>query len=94
VNGSRRTKLVDGLLKQVECVRGELASAGMPSIEVKGALCFVNGEGLPLFRKQRMNGVLIDGGRSAAKLAARPGDLSPERIEAIYRELAARLPPA
>jgi hypothetical protein len=94
VGGRDRSKLVEGVLWQIEHVKAALCDAGMHEIGVEGALCFVNGEELPLFRHLSMSGVTIDGTRHVAKVAARPGTLSGERVEATYRELVERLPPA
>jgi hypothetical protein len=94
INGRRRTRLVEGVQGQVEVVHKALAAARLGHVNVQGALCFANPDGLPLFRKQYMAGILIDGSRSAAKLARRSGELTGERVEAIHRELAVRLPPA
>ena len=94
IDGSDRTKLVEGVRRQIEVIQAALSAAHYGAIPVEGALCFVNGEGLPLFGRLQLDGVTIDGPRRSAKLAARPGDLDSERVDAIHRELAARFPAA
>jgi hypothetical protein len=94
VAGRRRTRLVEGLESQVELVRMVLVDEGFGDVWVCGALCMADPEGLPLLRKLSVREIAIDGPRHVAKLAARPGDLSPKTVERIAAVLARRLPPA
>jgi hypothetical protein len=89
INGSDRSKLVDGLAKQVAAVEGVVAE-GVP---VHGTLCFVRAD-LPLLRTLKFRGYpLLYRKRLAKKLNAR-GSLGPERIRQIAARLADQLPPA
>lgn len=56
VNKRDRTKLVDGVLRQVEVVRHALG-ADLADVEVQGVLCFVGCEWGWIRRTKRVNGV-------------------------------------
>lgn len=56
VNGRDRTKLVDGVLWQVEVVRAALAD-GFPDVDVHGVLCFIGCEWGLIMRRKRIKGV-------------------------------------
>lgn len=92
VAGRRRTKLVEGMNRQIELVRAALASE-FPDVDVRGALCMADIDGLPIFRHLAIDGIAIDGTRQIAKLAARPGD-PPVDVDAVARLLAERFPRA
>ena len=94
IGGRDRTKLVDGIERQVVEVRAALTALGHGDVDVAAALCFADPEGLPTFSKLEVRGVALRGPRRTAKLAARSGPLGPERVEAIRDGLAARLPAA
>ncbi len=94
VNGHDRTKLVDGVERQVGYVRDALRGAGDGTIDIRAALCFPNVEGLPLFRQLTLRDVIIEGPKAVARLAARPGSLQPDDVERIWRVLARQFPPA
>ena len=50
INGRDQTKLITGVEKQIDYVRATLAKLSVgQEIEVRGALCFPNVDGLPLF---------------------------------------------
>jgi hypothetical protein len=53
-----------------------------------------NPEGLPLLRQLRLRAVAINGPRHVARLAARPGALSPATVDQLTTILARRFPPA
>jgi hypothetical protein len=89
VGGRDRTNLLEGIERQVAAV-----TAVVGAVDVRAALCFVESEGLPLLRRLEPRGVLVDGTRSVAKLAARPGGLSPAAIDTLVSALATALPPA
>jgi hypothetical protein len=86
VGGSNRTKLVHGVQRQAEAVR-ELLHAASIQVEVRAALCLASTDGLPLFRRLEVDGVLIDGPTRVAKLAARPGTLSEQQRRLIRETL-------
>lgn len=92
INGRDQTRLVHGLLKQVEAVRREL-TAVEASIAVQGALCFVGTE-LPWFGSSNIADVPLLGRRGLAKLLLRPGDVNTSDREAIAAFLDRRFPPA
>jgi hypothetical protein len=92
VAGRRRTKLVDGMKRQMELVTATLASE-LPGVDVRGALCMADVDGLPMLRHLEIDGIAIDGPRHIAKLAARPGD-PPIDVDAVARLLAERFPRA
>lgn len=92
VAGRDRTKLVTGVERQVDQVRASLTDIGHDDVPVAGALCVVDPEGVPLLTTLRVRDVVILGPRRTAKLAARPGSITPEHIAAIRDGLARRLP--
>jgi hypothetical protein len=92
VNNRDHTALVSAVEEQIEAVRDILAMRGMPHIEVSGALCINNGEGLPLFRQLRVRGVLIDSTKAVANLAGRTGALNSETVAVAHAHLLSALP--
>jgi hypothetical protein len=92
VNSRDHTALVSAVEEQIEAVRNILAMRGMPHVEVNGALCINNGEGLPLFRQLRVRGVLIDSTRAVASLAGRSGALNSETVAVAHAHLLSALP--
>jgi hypothetical protein len=92
VAGRRRTKLVVGMKRQMELVTAALASE-LPGVDVRGALCMADVDGLPMLRHIEIDGIAIDGPRHIAKLAARPGD-PPIDVDSVARLLAKRFPRA
>lgn len=93
VRGSDRTKLVRGVERQAEAVRGLLRGASI-DVEVRAALCMASTDGLPLLSRLELDGVLIAGPAAVAKLAARSGTLGQAEREQILHELGSRLRPA
>lgn len=92
IDGRDRTKLVDGIERQIELIRGALARPRIP--EVRGALCFPEPEGLPLLRQLSIREIVIDGPKPIARLAARRGKLTAGDVDAIWGELGRLFPPA
>jgi hypothetical protein len=92
IGGRDRTKLVEGVERQIEVVRHALGELDAPGVGVAGALCFADGRGLP-WRRLHVRGVLIDAPRRVAELASRTGDLHPEDVLRL-RDGLARLFPA
>jgi Nuclease-related domain len=90
VGGRDRTKLVEGVRRQVAVV-SELLGDG---VGVVGAMCFVDSDGLPLFSKPKLGGVRIAGPRGVARLARRNGSLSPSEVQEIAERLRTVLPEA
>jgi hypothetical protein len=94
INGRDQFKLVAGVEKQIGFVREVLDTAGHPDLDIRGALCFSNVDGLPLLGHPSLRGIQIDGARATAKLAKRPGDLTAARVEELRQLIGRGLPPA
>jgi hypothetical protein len=94
VAGRDRTKLLDGLDKQLAAVAQAMAGfRGTPIPEITTVLCFV-GAKLPLFGTLSIRSVPVLGPRGTSKLLRQPGSLEAASREALHRHLADRLPPA
>lgn len=91
VAGRDRTKLIDGLDRQVAAVSVVLAGEDVPS--VYGVLCFTRAE-LPLLGTTRMRGHLLLYRKALAKRLNADGPLDAERIAALARRLATAMPAA
>ena len=50
INGRDQTKLITGVEKQINYVESTLRAAGHADVDVRGALCMTEVDGLPLFR--------------------------------------------
>ena len=94
INGRDQTKLVTGVEKQIEYVQSSLRGTNYAEVDVRSALCMTEVDGLPLLRSLTVRGVMVDGPKKVAGLARRPGELSPETVEDIWRHIAARFPSA
>lgn len=90
VKGRNRTKLLDGLDRQVAAVRAALAA--YPDVEIFGILCFTDAT-LPLIGRQ-LRGHWLLHPIGLAKSIRREGGLDGETRAAIARVLADALPPA
>jgi Nuclease-related domain len=93
ISGRNRTKLVDGLDRQVTAVRQALADAGWADVPVRGVLCFTKAD-LPLLGSAQIRGYRLHYCRGTARKLNRSGPLAPEAIAAIERKLAVAFPPA
>jgi hypothetical protein len=93
VSGRDRTKLIDGLDRQVSVVRPVLEASGHADVPVQGVLCFTTAD-LPLLGTPKMRGHLLLYRKALAKRLNANGPLQPSVIEALARILAAALPPA
>lgn len=85
------TKLVDGMLKQIEVVRGVLDDEEIP---VHGALCFVEADWPLLGGSFTTRGVAVLWPRKLYPRLAAEGPLDVETIAATHRRLAEALPHA
>jgi Nuclease-related domain len=94
IKGRDQTGLIEGIERQIEYVQVALARFGEDGIDVRGALCFPDVDGLPLFGQLKVRGVVIDGPKRVAKLARRPGQLDLDAIECLWRQLADSFPKA
>lgn len=92
VAGRDRTRLIDGLDRQVAAVRSALDACGHAEVPVHGALCFTTAE-LPILGTLTMRGHLIVYRKALAKRLNASGLLAPPAIRTLARELARALPP-
>ena len=89
------TKLVDGVLKQVELVTAALRSdPALPEVGVYGMLCFVEADWPMIGGSFSTRGVEVLWPKKLAKQLQLPGVLAELEIEQAYRSLAAAFPPA
>jgi Nuclease-related domain len=82
IGGRDHTKLIDGVERQVKLVAAALMRAGFGDLELRGALCFPDSDGLPL-RQLSIREIVIDGPKPIAKLARRPGPLSAAQVDQL-----------
>jgi Nuclease-related domain len=92
VGGRDRTKLVEGLAKQVAAVEAAVAELA-PGTPVHGAFCFVDGE-LPLVGTPEIKGFPLLHRRLLAKRLNADGPLDSAAVSALVAALADRFPPA
>lgn len=93
VDGRDRTKLLDGVRRQIAVVRGALA-ATHPHVPVRGMLCFVDATWPLVGGSFSIDGIDILWPRRAAQVLNRDGPMSDEEITAVHHLLAAALPKA
>ena len=93
IGGRDKTKLIEGVERQIAAIRTVLDDQAHP-IDIRGALCFADIEGLPLLRHLTVRNVIVDGPRTTAKLAVRSGTLTSAQVDALCRHLCTTLPPA
>jgi hypothetical protein len=91
IAGRNRTKLIDGLDRQVSAVRTALAQSGKSELPVLGVLCFTKAD-LPLLGAAEIRGHRLHHSRATARKLNRPGPLDRDAIETIARELEAAFP--
>jgi hypothetical protein len=85
------TKLVDGVLKQVDLVREALSREGIAA-PVTGALAFVDADWPMIGGSFSTRGVHVLWPKRLQKLLVAPGEL--EEVARIHQILATRFPPA
>lgn len=94
VQGRDRTNLVDGMARQVEAVRGALASTNHPKCAVIAAICFVESRwglwGAPF----AIGNVRVVWPRMLGKLIRNEGPLGRDDIASLEHALGVALPPA
>lgn len=97
IKGRDRTKLIDGLDRQVTAVRNALTlvspEIGLDSIDVHGILCFISAD-LPLIGTLRMRSHRILYRRGVVKRLKAQGPLDQATIGYLAQRLAAAFPPA
>jgi hypothetical protein len=95
INGRDQTKLITGVEQQIGYVRAALAKLNLgQEIEVRGALCLPNVGGLPLFGQIEIRGIIVNGPKRVARLAAPPGGLEQALVERVVGQLPQALPSA
>lgn len=92
VDGRDRTKLIEGLERQLDAVRGAIASAH-GEVAVRGVLCFTRAD-LPMLGTQRIRGHELLYRKALVKRVMASGELDSAEIEALAGVLAAAFPPA
>lgn len=97
IKGRNRTKLIDGLDRQVKAVTNALAveapAIGLDRIDVHGVLCFINVD-LPMLGTQSMRGHRILYRRGVVKRLKAQGPLDKVTIGRLAERLATAFPPA
>lgn len=89
------TKLVDGVLKQVDRVSEVIAQGGIgQDVPVRGMLCFVEGDWPLLGGSFTIGGMDVLWPKRARKIITAPGPLGDDRLRVLQRRLAAAFPPA
>jgi hypothetical protein len=92
IAGRDKSKLTDGLGRQVELVRTALGEDGA-AFPVYGAMCFVDAD-LPMPGTLTFDGYPLLYVKPLAKRINQPGPISPDRIRHTVAELARRFPSA
>jgi hypothetical protein len=91
IEGRNRTKLVDGLDRQVGLVRAAVGELD-PDVPVRGAFCFIHTD-MPLLRKLSVRGYPLRWRKGMAQLLVADGPVLPEQVAFLTRELAERFKP-
>ena len=95
VNGADRTKLVEGVRKQIAAVEAVLLALQPPvEVPVVGGLLWWNYAGLPLFGNVKVDEMPVCSPAASHKLASRPGPFSAEQIGDVAIFLDRALQPA
>jgi Nuclease-related domain len=92
IAGRDKSKLVEGLAKQVALVEAAMPEVA-PGVQVRGALCFVDAD-LPMLGKLSFNGYPLLYPRPLAKRINGDGPLAGKRVRGVAAELARRFPAA
>ena len=90
VAGRNKTALADGVNKQVELVRTQLAN---PEINVRGVLCFIRAEWDFFAQPFEVRGILVTYGKSLAKTVLATNHLDEPSVNALARDLSNKFPP-
>ena len=90
VNRSDRTKLVDGMLGQVEVVQSIVGGA----VPVRGMLCFVDADWPLIGGSFSTRGVAVMWPRRLYKVLSAGGPVSTPLVAELHKQLALALPPA
>lgn len=90
VAGRDRSKLVEGMRRQVAVVEGVVGR----DVPVHGALCFIDADWPLSSRGFGIDGVHVLAPRRLFTLLKQPGELTPADVEQCRRRLRSELPPA
>jgi hypothetical protein len=93
IDGRNRTKLVDGLDRQVAAVRRALVEVAHGGVPVFGVFCFTKAD-LPLLGTSQIGGYRLHYCPATARKLNRSGPYERTAIEQIADELAAAFPRA
>ena len=91
VGGRDRTKLCEGMTRQVAAVRTAVGDLDVP---VHPVLCFVDADWSFFAKPFELHGVSVTWGKALSEKAGSPGPLSPDEVLTIAETLVAKLPPA
>jgi len=89
-----RSGLIKGVERQIGYVKSALKRAGHVDVDVRGALCFPDPDGLPLVRQLKVGEIIVEGPKPIAKLTQRPGAFDTETIDRMWNVLGQAFPPA
>lgn len=92
IAGRDKSRLVDGLAKQVDLVEAAVDEVA-PGVPVHGAICFVEAE-LPWFGTVVYGGFPMLHPKGLAKRLNKPGPVDQDQLAGLARELALRFPSA
>jgi hypothetical protein len=93
IAGRNRTKLIDGLERQISATRHALGATGYSNIPVLGVLCFTKAMFPPLGTLNIRQHRLLHS-RALARKLNRKGPLTPMTIDVVARALAEAFTPA
>lgn len=95
VGGRDRTKLVDGVRRQVDKVRDRLTEIGVgQEVPIHGMLCFIEGDWPLIGGSFFIGGFEVLWPKKVRKIITAAGPLEDEQLQAVHRGLAAGFPPA
>jgi Nuclease-related domain len=94
VEGRNRSKLVDGLDRQVAAVRQALTNLGRGDVPARGVFCFTARADFPLLGPLEIRGHRLHHRRALARKLNRRGPLGTEAIRALADALASAFPSA
>jgi Nuclease-related domain len=92
IAGRNKSKLADGLARQVDAVAGVMSELGT-GLSVQGAFCFVDTE-LPAIGTLTFRGYPLLTPRRLAGRINKRGHAEPELLHAVAAQLSSRFPPA
>lgn len=94
VQGSDRSRLVDGLDRQVAAIRHALLHRGRADVPVHGVFCFTAKADLALFGSSEIRGHRLHHKRGLIRKLNRSGSIDAEAIEVLSDALASAFPRA